>query len=370
MTIEGIDLIKKVEENINSIRTRSLDLSFNELLDMHSNGELIIQPEFQRLFRWSVGKQSRFIESLLLELPIPPIFVIELEEGIYELIDGLQRISSYLNFRGKLEEGTQLTLVDCDIVEDLNGLTYDTLPKPLEIKLKRNFIRVEILRKESDSRLRYYMFKRLNTGGEVLSDQELRNSTIRLLDSEFNEFLITLSNNESFKETIKNISLTKLNSKYNEELALRFLSLKNNIGNYLHDVSDFLTEYMEYATTELLEKNYDISKEREIFNKTFRILNKTMGNQVFGRLSANGNATSGFSVYNFESFSLGIQSSLDLINDENDDEINNLKILFMEIKADEEFRRLTTGGGKNAINPLNDRIGFVESKVKKLYGQN
>ena len=189
--MDSIDIIKAVEAKIERIRTRSLDLSFNELLDMYENKELIIQPEYQRLFRWSEGQQSRFIESLILEMPVPPIYVIELEEGIYELIDGLQRISTYLHFRGKHPEREgALKLIDCDIVPELNGLTFEKLPKALEIKLKRNFIRVEVLRKESDQRLRYYMFKRLNTGGEKLSEQEIRNSTIRLLDNKFNDFII------------------------------------------------------------------------------------------------------------------------------------------------------------------------------------
>lgn len=90
---KSMDLISEIEDKIKTVRTRSLDLSFNELLDMYKDGELIIDPEYQRLFRWSEVQQSRFIESLLLEMPIPPIFVVEQEEGKYELIDGLQRVS-------------------------------------------------------------------------------------------------------------------------------------------------------------------------------------------------------------------------------------------------------------------------------------
>jgi hypothetical protein len=167
-------LIQAIDDKITAVRTQSLDFSFNELADMHRVGELIIDPEFQRMFRWSEGAQSRFIETLLLELPVPPIFLIERDDRIYELIDGLQRISSFLHFRGELEiDGTLLTplvLSDCDIVRELNGSIYASLPRSMEIKLKRSYIRAEILRKESDARLRYYMFKRLNTGGEVLSD--------------------------------------------------------------------------------------------------------------------------------------------------------------------------------------------------------
>lgn len=151
--IEG--LIEDVDSQIVNIRTKSLDVSFNELYDMYENEELIIAPDYQRLFRWEPEKQSRFIESLILEMPVPPIFVIETDDGIYELIDGLQRISSYLHFRGirfgeNKDELVPLELSGCDIVPDLNGYTFETLPKALQIKLKRSFVRMEVIKKESE----------------------------------------------------------------------------------------------------------------------------------------------------------------------------------------------------------------------------
>lgn len=93
-------LIENVDRQIIETRTKSLDVSLNELYDMYLNEELQIAPDYQRLFRWGEEKQSRFIESLILEMPVSPIYVVELEHGIYELIDGLQRISSYFHFRG------------------------------------------------------------------------------------------------------------------------------------------------------------------------------------------------------------------------------------------------------------------------------
>ena len=90
LRMDGAELVESIDIKTKNIRTKSLDISFNELLDMYEKNELIIRPEYQRLFRWSEGTQSRFIESLLIELPIPPIFVIERTEGVYELIDGLQ----------------------------------------------------------------------------------------------------------------------------------------------------------------------------------------------------------------------------------------------------------------------------------------
>src|ERR1700685_2794267 len=127
----GAGLLQAVQRQVKQIQTSSLDLSFNELLDMYSNDELQIDPNYQRSFRWSPGKESRFIESLLLGMPIPPLFVIELDDAKYELIDGLQRLSTYIHFRGNLAlespertitKGEGLILSDCDIVKELNGL--------------------------------------------------------------------------------------------------------------------------------------------------------------------------------------------------------------------------------------------------------
>src|SRR5260370_38268229 len=287
--VSGVELITSVDQKIEKIRSRPLDVSFNELLDMHKNKELIIDPEYQRLFRWSEAKQSRFIETLLLEMPIPPIYVIELSEGIYELIDGLQRISSYLHFRGEHpdrlnSDGTRskLMLTDCDVAKELNGHSFDSLPSALQIKLKRNFVRVEVIKKESDPRLRYYVFKRLNTGGELLSDQEIRNCTIRLLDNTFNNFIIELAENSDFKECIGSISEEKAEQKGDQELVLRFFAFKNNRQNYVHDVGDFMTDYME-AISDPAKKDFtfDYPNERLVFEKTFKILNRTLGPGAF-----------------------------------------------------------------------------------------
>src|SRR5947208_8158036 len=131
---DAIEPINEIETRRKKLVTQSLDLSFNELLDMKNTGELDINPAYQRLFQWSEGARSRFIESLLLEMPIPPIYVIEEEESKYLLIDGLQRISSYLHLRGVLDaphldppvkKGEKLVFIDCDIVPELNGKTYD-----------------------------------------------------------------------------------------------------------------------------------------------------------------------------------------------------------------------------------------------------
>lgn len=372
--ISPVEVIKAIDSQLKNVHTQSLDLSFNELLDMKKGGELDISPDYQRLFRWTEGARSRFIESLLLEMPVPPIYVIEEEDGKYLLIDGLQRISSYLHLRGELEAkhldppvnlSEKLTLVDCDIVKELNGLTFDDLSTALQIKLKRAFVRVEVVRKGSDPRFKYYMFKRLNTGGESLTPQQLRNCTIRLLDPTFNNFIIELSQLDKFKTCTDILSQEKILEAFDQELVLRFFALKNNRAEFKHDVEDFLTEYMEAVSDKEIATTFDYKNEREIFTKTFSILASTLGEKSFGFANKAGNdITKGFGVYHFEAFTIGLQIYLDKLDPLDKAQMSKLKEELTKIKLSKKFIEITTGGGKNSKGPLKDRIEFVENGLK------
>ncbi|MGL1308268.1 DUF262 domain-containing protein [Vibrio parahaemolyticus] len=371
----GDNLILSLEENVEKVHTQSLDLSFNELLDMYTNGELDINPDYQRLFRWSAGAQSRFIESLLLEMPVPPIYVVEAEDGSYQLIDGLQRFSSYLHLRGKLTaphlknpiaEGEFLTLQECDIVDGLNGLSFEQLPVSLKIRLKRAFVRVEVVRKGSDNKFRYHMFKRLNTGGEELTNQQLRNCTIRMLDPKFIDFVIVLSKTENFKVCRSNISHQQELGAFDQELVLRYFAMNNYRDKFVHDVADFLTEYMESVSdVEVTDVSFDYELEERNFLKTFTVLKLALGDKAFGR-HGNSGVQSNFSVYHFEAICTGLQKRLDEIDPNSESHIEELRLKLEEIKADETFKNLTTGGGKNSPGQLKSRIQFVESKLDEI----
>ncbi|KPB97901.1 GmrSD restriction endonuclease domain-containing protein [Pseudomonas syringae group genomosp. 3] len=369
------ELILALESKVEKVHTQSLDLSFNELLDMFKDGELDINPDYQRLFRWSQGAQSRFIESLLLEMPVPPIYVVEDENGKYQLIDGLQRFSSYLHLRGELdaphlsdpiEKGDNLKLQECDIVEDLNGLIFDDFPTALKIRLKRAFVRVEVVRKGSDNKFRYHMFKRLNTGGEALTSQQLRNCTIRMLDSKFIDFVIRLSKHEDFELCTGRISDQQKLGAFDQELVIRFFALKNYKHKFVHDVSDFLTEYTEKVTDPDNEEIvFDYAAEELIFAKTFSILSKCLGDKSFGRWGRQ-DVQSNFSVYHFEAICVGLQPYLERTDVSDENHIALIKAKLIEIKADAGFINHTTGGGKNSPGPLNSRIGIVIEKLAEV----
>lgn len=177
-------LENKISEARNGLSTDRLDMSFGEIISMYERDEIVIAPEFQRLFRWKEEQQTKFIESLLLGIPIPPIFVAELPEtGKWELVDGLQRISTVLSFFGKLKTDANKNnwaLVEGGILKDvLRDYTCDKLPLKYQLNIRRAVCRIEIIKWNSKIDMRYELFNRLNSLGSQISPQELRNCIFR-----------------------------------------------------------------------------------------------------------------------------------------------------------------------------------------------
>ncbi len=355
------NLIENVDSQIVKIRTKSLDVSFNELYDMYQNNELTISPDYQRLFRWEPEKQSRFIESLILEMPVPPIFVIEAEEGVYQLIDGLQRISSYLHFRGvELDDENlePLVLHGCDIVPELNSLTFNSLPKVLQIKIKRSFVRMEVIKKESEDSLKYHMFKRLNTGGELLSAQEIRNCTVRLLGSDGIDFLEKCSVNNHFQKIVSRIGREKEKTQFKQELVLRYLAIKNNIDNYQYPVTEYLTNYLEDITTGVQDFDYD--KEWEIFSRTSAYIAENFGADAFSGKTKRGTYRNEFVLYYFDGLFIPIAKLIEPILKYKDSQkiINRIN----EIKFGEDLKSYNTG----SVNGVKTRIRLFMEGVQEI----
>jgi hypothetical protein len=400
--IGSVELRKLIEKRVNESRVSSSDVSFNELLDMYANKELVITPEFQRTFRWTLIQQSRFIESLILELPIPPIFVVEIEDGQYELVDGLQRISTWLHFRGKLperflsgqdkphagyddeeyvpatispeeligeedgeysnnssEQTPALRLVGCEIVKELNDKTFVDLPFAVQIALKRYFVRMHAVRRTSYRDLKYHMFKRLNQGGSPLSYQELRNCFIRIVNDGFISFINRCSANQSFWTCVKSISQNSAVQLYHQELVLRFFAFKNYRDKYVHDIGPFLDKYLEgVSRVGDLQLAFDYNQELAVFDKTFQLLAATSGENTFRAYSPNTRAGA-FRSLLYEAISIGIQDLLPHFDLEDAKHVGVLSTALEKLKNDSEFRTLTTGGGKNTLPQLNQRIDKV-----------
>ena len=99
-----INLEQQIREHSKEVHTTEMKMSIGEIMNLYRDEEIVIRPEFQRLFRWSIKQKSRFIESILIGIPIPSIFIQQREDGVWEIIDGLQRISTILEFVGLLKD--------------------------------------------------------------------------------------------------------------------------------------------------------------------------------------------------------------------------------------------------------------------------
>lgn len=159
------------------------------------------------------------------------------------------------------------------------------------------------------------MFKRLNTGGEGLSDQQVRNCAIRLLSSRFPDFLIAMSKVDSFAACTEALTRNRVLEAMDQELVLRFFALKNRRERFKHGVDDFLTEYMEQVSDPNAPLDFAYENEEAVFRKTFELLKRALGDKAFAFRNKAGNAlAAGFSTYHFEAITIGMQPVIDKLN--------------------------------------------------------
>lgn len=275
--MEGLDQIESKE-----VRTEAVDFSFGEILNLHLAREIVIRPEYQRLFRWSIQQRSRLIESLLLKLPLPPIFLVESDKGVLELIDGLQRISSVLQFldHDSINE-KELVLDGCDILKHINGLKFSDFNITIRLKLKRTPIRAIIIKRTGDDYIKYEMFKRLNTGGSLLSAQEIRNCSSRMISGgeEFYGAIQELAGYDSFVSAIERISDADKEKRADEELVLRYFAVKFFREKFKGNVQEWLDNVME----DFLFHRFDKDLPIEDFKKFFDFVSASFKSEAFSR---------------------------------------------------------------------------------------
>jgi len=274
-------LEKVITAKRNNLKTDRLDMSFGELMNMFEDGDLFIAPEYQRVFRWSIFQQTRFIESVLLGIPIPPIFVAEDDHGKWEVVDGLQRISTIFSFFGLLTtvpEKNHSTLSEGEMVKELEDITIDALPLKLKTTIKRSVCRVEIVRWDSNEDIRYELFNRLNTGASPLSDQEIRNCIFRSYQVNLNQVLRDIAKEPSLSELICP-SPRRQEEMFLEELVLRFFAFKHLQGEFRTTVPQFLTEFMRAVSKG--ELKFDLVKEKKSFLNFVDFLLENYGKDIF-----------------------------------------------------------------------------------------
>lgn len=276
-----MNLEEIIQKRRNNLRADRLDMSFGELMNIYEDNSLVIAPEYQRTFRWDVFQQTRFIESILLGIPVPPIFVAEDDKGKWELVDGLQRISTIFSFFGLLiqnEDKNNLVLEEGDLITELKGKTVNDIGILLKNSIKRSVCRVEIIKWDSDVDMRYELFNRLNTGGSPLSEQEIRNCIFRGHSNELNSLLISIGKSDLFRKII-NPTDKQIEEMFCEELVLRFYTFKNDTLKLDKNLPNHLSSYMRRVAKQ--EINFDKSNEQEVLEKYLNYLNNNFDYNIF-----------------------------------------------------------------------------------------
>lgn len=218
-------LEKKYAKQMRQIHPQKIELPISTLKAMVED-QIGLNPDFQRRDRWDTKKQSRFVESIIMNVPVPPVFLGEDRYGSYVVLDGRQRLTAIYEFlRGSY------ALEKLEVWKELNGMRFTDLEdKGLAPTIKRRFIPAVLLLRESSPEVKYDVFDRLNTGGVPLNTMEIRNAVFQ---GKFNRVLHKLSDEPVFRE-LWGIPLDnadrKSNTLYSQmkdiELVLRFFALK------------------------------------------------------------------------------------------------------------------------------------------------
>lgn len=240
---------------------------------------MVLQPKWQRKFVWDIKKSSKLIESILINVPLPIIYLDKDEEGLFTAIDGQQRLTALTSFiEGKLKspkdpELKEFKLVGLDVKSNLNGKSFAELDKSDQRKIRNYPVSCIVLEPQSNPDIKFEIFERLNTGSVKLNDDELRNSIYR---GPFIDLLEELSNDKTF-ETVLNRPLFH-NRMVDRGMILRYFSFyERTYLKYKPPIKQFLNN--------LIQEYREISNEkaddyRNAFRKAIEISKSVFGDKV------------------------------------------------------------------------------------------
>ncbi|MCH7390892.1 DUF262 domain-containing protein [Acinetobacter dispersus] len=349
-SVEHETLLNAIHKSREEVKTDNGRISISEIITRYKDRELILDPNFQRLFRWSIVQKSRLIESILLGIPLPPVFVAVDKDGCEVVIDGVQRLSSILEFTGNLplsinqqdleedeededdqqEDDQQvLPLVEAESqtpprssfeiqnvkkIKELNGRNWDDLGTVIQRLINKTYISVVSISSVQNEHTKFELFQRLNTGGAVLSPQEIRNCLMIMKDESIYEKMADFSGQPIFLKVL-NVSDSKIKEKYPMELLVRYLIAKRNkykIENYPLSYTEIKDFFDDEIVALIEDKDFDIDSELNQLNQAIELLDSVLGGTSFKK-----KYRGAFSNSAFEGILVGLVENLSKYNAEN-----------------------------------------------------
>jgi hypothetical protein len=308
-------------------------------------GEFVVPP-YQREFTWEDERKSKFIESLLMGLPIPFLFFWEMQDGKLEIVDGSQRLRTIEEFvLGDFELG------ELESLALLSGFRFADLPESRQRKINNRSIRGIVLNEHADEQARFDMFERINTGSKIANTAEIRRGA---LNGPFMDFVIELSKYPIFVE-MSPLSKTLVKERGREELVTRFFAYGDGLEGYKDRPADFLFYYVENMNERFASEPEIADEYRQRFEHTMEFINRTFPFGFRRTASKTANATP---KSRFEAISIGSWTAI-----KERPEIADQTIDVSPWHLSKEFGEIIGADGANAKARLVGRIDYVKNKL-------
>ncbi len=352
------------DDSLYNITSFGTDLSYREIVSMYKEGDLE-KPELQRKYVWTKKEASKFIDSILLGLPVPSIFLAKTKDDKRLIVDGYQRIMTVYDYMEGIFSGDK-KVFKLSNTEDINsvwrGKAFNELTEELKRRIRTSPIHAIVFEQKSPSNDTgmYQIFERINTGGRTLKPQEIRNCVYH---GDFNRLLFELNKYKTWRIILNS---EKEDSRMADvELILRFYAFsdiifRNEINQNQIILSKFLNEYMGDFNT--LSENEYISK-KNLFQNTIESLYKMIGANVFRNLKRKNNEIHWAKKINPVIFD-AICSATVYVNENSDKNYSTTLERYIELLEDLEFR--------DAISNRTTNIENIKIRISKaadiLYG--
>ncbi|MCF2145655.1 DUF262 domain-containing protein [Desmonostoc muscorum LEGE 12446] len=309
--------------------------------------ELFI-PDYQREMAWDEDRQSKFIESVMLGLPIPSIFVADIsgsdDLARLEIIDGTQRIRTLANFINN-----DLKLQNLKKLESLNGFTFRDLPLPRQRRFNRTTMRMIQLTEEADEEIRRDLFERINSGSVELNEMEKRRGS---QPGKFLDLIEELSKEQKFR-ALCSFTEIQINKRDPQEFILRFFAFLNNYRSYpgKSNIHKFLDDYLKQENE---SKTLDINASKDEFKSMLNFVKKYFPDALHTYVKRK-NDYEPITRIKFESITVGIALALR--------QNQTLIPKSTDFLYSEEFKKLTKSDASSSQNKVIRRIEYVRDQL-------
>lgn len=346
--MDATKISSELKQQRRTVGFDTYDITAKQLLDMVAEGQIKVAPDYQRHFVWKSDRELALVELVFLGIPVPSLFMATNEDSSWECIDGLQRITTLVNFvRPQFRPGIEdistheLTIGGIEKVPSLNGKKFSDLPETLKLNFLTRPVRITVLNDLSDYQVRFDLFERLNTGGIILHQQEIRNCVFQ---GEFNDFIKSCAADERLEKVFKKSNREGRGNM--EEIVLKFFAYFERRDGFKHSVKEFLNTYMEEKTKAFKNKK----ALSELFNKTMDVLSNALPDGVVR--SERKNTTP---LLLFEAVTVGVADVISAGNQVNEDALRTV--------LDDGDLKKATSGGTNSNPKLLRRIEIVREAV-------